>query len=162
MCEVRPSGAHRLPLAYCQPKLGLLPWAPLTENPRFACGIASPGNAPARTRLAWYPSHMTPVFLAGSLFEADLMVERLKQNGIAAIVRNRELQGALGELPMTLLPEVWVVEDSDYEAALAELKDVEASGLQAKGPEITCTSCGEKSPGNFELCWKCRKDLAPG
>jgi hypothetical protein len=104
---------------------------------------------------------MTPVFLAGSLVEADLMVERLKQNGIAALVRNRELQGALGELPMSLLPEVWVQNDSDYDAACGVLAEGEASGQDAKGPEITCASCGEKSPGNFELCWKCRKDLAP-
>lgn len=105
---------------------------------------------------------MIPVFLAGSLSEADLMVERLKQNGIPSLVRNRELQGALGELPMTMLPEVWVLNDSDYEAARAELAEVEANSDGAKGPEITCSSCGETSPGNFELCWKCRKDLAPG
>jgi hypothetical protein len=102
---------------------------------------------------------MTPIFLAGSLPEAELLVARLHQNGIEAMVKNRELQGALGELPLTLLPEVYVLNDADYEAARRHVEDVEQSRLKMDGPEQTCPACGETSPANFELCWKCRSDL---
>jgi hypothetical protein len=102
---------------------------------------------------------MIPIFLAGNLPEAELLKERLRQSGIQAIIKNRELQGALGELPMTLLPEVCVVDDRDVERALEEVAALENSGRMAKEPDVRCASCGEDNPANFELCWKCRRDL---
>lgn len=102
---------------------------------------------------------MTPVFLAGSLTEAELLKERLRQSGITAIIKNRELQGALGELPLTLLPEVCVVDERDVERALEEVAALENSGRTLLGPDIACPACGEDNPANFELCWKCRGDL---
>src|SRR5690606_28394650 len=101
---------------------------------------------------------MFSVYLAGSLPEAHLMVERLRQCGIEAVIRNRELQGALGELPMTLLPDVCVLREADQENARLQIAAV-VNNYDPSSPEIACGACGELNPSNFELCWKCRADL---
>jgi hypothetical protein len=74
------------------------------------------------------------------------------------LIRNRDLQGALGELPLTLLPEVYVLDDADYEVARDHIEELESQS-DAISRELVCKSCGETNPGNFELCWKCRAEL---
>jgi hypothetical protein len=102
---------------------------------------------------------MLPVYQAPSLPEAELFRQRLQQLGIEAVIRNDHLQGALGELPANLLPEVCVIRDKDFEAARAQVAEIEHVASEPPGPERLCSACGETSPANFELCWKCRADL---
>lgn len=100
---------------------------------------------------------MRDLYQASNLVEAQLLVDRLKELGIRTVIRNSELQGALGELPMTVRPVVTVLLDSDWDAAQRETEQFEAANLLPEGPEQTCASCGDHSPSNFQVCWRCRE-----
>lgn len=101
---------------------------------------------------------MIPVYAAQSLGEAELLRVQLSRAGIETRLRNEFLQGALGELPVNVRPEVCVVRERDYERAREVIEDYEASLRQPKGEDWTCSRCGERNPENFEVCWKCRAD----
>jgi glyoxylase-like metal-dependent hydrolase (beta-lactamase superfamily II) len=104
---------------------------------------------------------MRAVYDAGSLHEAQLLVDRLEEQGISTHVRNTHLHGALGELPVSVQPVVCIVNDSDYFAARAIARDFDNANHQDPGPDRECGTCGEASPGNFQVCWKCRTEFAP-
>lgn len=93
--------------------------------------------------------------------EAQLLVDRLSEADIEARVRNAHLQGALGELPLNLLPIVSVVHQRDWVEALAIASDFQEAKEARTQPALRCVDCGEESPGNFELCWSCRKPFRP-
>lgn len=99
---------------------------------------------------------MHTVYRASSLVEAQLVADRLEQEGIATYLRNVALQGALGELPLSLNPEVCVVDDSRVHEALAVVRQFERDQRAEPGPPRACHVCDEHSPANFEVCWKCR------
>jgi ribosomal protein S14 len=45
--------------------------------------------------------------------------------------------------------------------ARAVLKDyLQRKGAPDRG-ERRCVTCGEESPGNFDLCWSCRQPFEP-
>ena len=99
---------------------------------------------------------MTPLYLALDLADAELLVHRLENAGIESFIRNRELQGMLGELPFSLRPEVCVIHARDV--ARAEVLKNEYERIRATpvvGEERRCETCSELSPPNFELCWRC-------
>ena len=99
---------------------------------------------------------MISVYLAGSLPDAQLCRLKLLDAGIPCELRNEFLQGALGELPVTLQPEVCVLREADVARARELVEEFEATAPSADGEERKCSQCGELSPANFELCWKCR------
>ena len=74
----------------------------------------------------------------------------LDEAGIAYDVRNETMPypGAI------FYPEVWVVEDSEFERA-CELRDAVTKVPTAPKSSWTCPSCGEQLEGQFESCWKC-------
>ncbi len=102
---------------------------------------------------------MKTVYRALTLPEAELARQRLEEVGIPASLRNVHLQGALGELPANLLPEVFIHRDSDYERARSEISEMENARRSEDLPDKSCPHCKEANPGNFELCWKCRRDI---
>ncbi len=104
---------------------------------------------------------MREVYRAGSLHEAQMLVDLLADERIETFVRNEHLQGALGELPLTLQPIVCIIDDSKYLAARTIARDFELANRRDAGPDRLCGHCGETSPGNFSVCWKCRKEFAP-
>lgn len=103
---------------------------------------------------------MRDVYEAESLFEAQLLLDRLAEARIEARVRNAHLQGALGELPLNLLPIVSVLDERDWVEALAIASDFQEAKEAGNRPALRCCRCGEDSPGNFELCWSCRSPFA--
>lgn len=102
---------------------------------------------------------MRTVYLASSLYEAQLFVDRLEEQGIATYVKHAYLQGALGELPLTARPLVCVVNDAQYLEGRELAREFERANREDPGPDRHCRACGEDSPGNFQMCWKCRADL---
>lgn len=102
---------------------------------------------------------MREVFRASSLHEAQLLVIRLQEHGIRTYVRNVHLQGALGELPLTVMPVVCVVDDVAWAEAVLVAGDFEEEQRRDCGPPRTCPGCGEESPGNFDVCWQCRSEF---
>lgn len=100
---------------------------------------------------------MTPLYLAQDLADAELLAHRLESCGISAFIRNRELQGMLGELPFSLRPEVCLLDARDLARAEVVKEQYQRNRTTPLiGEERLCASCGELSPPNFELCWKCR------
>lgn len=105
---------------------------------------------------------MRDLYQASDLQEAQLLVDRLHEVGVESFVRNEALQGALGELPLTLRPVVAVLHDGHLELAARVLREFVHLGTSEPPPDQRCTRCGEVSPGNFELCWSCRAPFEEG
>jgi hypothetical protein len=105
-----------------------------------------------------YALGVIPLYVARDDTDAELLLEQLEQAGIAAIVRNRNMEVTATEFPWSERPEVCVVEPSDLTNAIA-VKDTYLRALAQPiiGQEKRCKYCNELSPPNFELCWKCRK-----
>lgn len=101
---------------------------------------------------------MKRLFVAAHLPEAYLVHGLLAQAGIAARVFNEYSQGALGELPPTVIrPEVWIDDDRDLGLARGIVERYERDRT-ATGSR-RCPSCGEENPAAFEVCWQCRKQF---
>ena len=100
------------------------------------------------------------MYQARDLIEAELLLQRLRDRGITCAVKNVFLQGALGELPLSIRPQVCVLEERDATAAEVCIRDMEAALKAPELPDVVCPRCGDTNPGNFEACWKCGSDLA--
>ncbi len=82
----------------------------------------------------------------------------LEDAGIACVVENEFASGGVGDLsPFETWPELWVVNDDDEQRALKIITEMN----QATPPDWFCSACGEKNPGNFQVCWQCGA-AAPG
>lgn len=110
---------------------------------------------------ACYTERVHPVYRAENLQDATLLGNRLQAAGVAYRIRNQALQGALGELPMSLTPEVCVLDAKDVRSAREIVRAYEEALRTPVEGELICAACGESSPSNFELCWSCRAEL-PG
>jgi hypothetical protein len=100
------------------------------------------------------------LYSAGSLYEAQLLLDLLKQEGIPAELRNEHLVGMIGLLPESATqPSVWIENPDDWDRGRELVAAFEERRATTIDTELTCPACGEKSPGNFELCWKCRAPL---
>lgn len=77
----------------------------------------------------------------------------LEANDIDCHLRNMNLSGGIGELPINeCWPEVWVIDESDFDLA----KDLIKNALDnAKQDEDWLCQCGEVIEGQFEVCWSC-------
>ncbi|TLM65314.1 MAG: DUF2007 domain-containing protein [Deltaproteobacteria bacterium] len=90
---------------------------------------------------------------------ALLLKERLAAEGIVCLVRNDELSTALGEIPFVeCSPELWVVDDEVYPRARL-LLDQWLTAAEEVAADWTCPDCGEQIEGQFEVCWKCGKEI---
>ena len=73
--------------------------------------------------------------------------------GIKCMLRNEYACGAIGELaPIDAWPEVWVVNDRDFERASSLIEESQAETLEA---DWECVRCANRSPATFDSCWNC-------
>lgn len=101
---------------------------------------------------------MIRVYVALARFDAYLVADRLNQAGIRAHVFNEHASSIVGDVPPEVgQPQVWLERSCDRERALVVLREIETAGATAD--TVGCTGCGEESPANFELCWKCGNGL---
>jgi hypothetical protein len=104
---------------------------------------------------------MKRIASAESLAEIGHYRNMLEQQGIACLIRNEQLSGALGEVPfLACLPELWVIDDADSaraEAILAELRR-ETEG----GSSWRCPNCEELNEAQFAACWNCGRSDSGG
>jgi hypothetical protein len=78
----------------------------------------------------------------------------LNEAGIETLVKNAGSAGLMGEVPMfQVYPELWVVDDADYDEALAILEPYYRA-MKESPKEWKC-ECGETLDGSFGECWKC-------
>jgi Putative prokaryotic signal transducing protein len=101
---------------------------------------------------------MIRVYTALQRYDAYLVADRLNQAGIKAHVFNEHASSIVGDIaPDVAQPQVWIERECDRERAQIVLRDIESAGSQHA--EHICFGCGEPSPANFDLCWKCGATL---
>jgi hypothetical protein len=105
------------------------------------------------------------VYLAQDPIEANLLVGLLKAEGIEAVVQGEYLYAIRGLVPATY-PTVWVVDENEYDQARALALEFDRQQREGGGPEPleswVCPVCGETIEGQFDQCWHCGADRAPG
>jgi hypothetical protein len=86
----------------------------------------------------------------------------IESAGIKTFVRNRDLSGLAGE--SSIMPDLWptlcVVQDEDYDRAMKIIQDSVMDNAGRSEMEVTCPSCKETNPGNFDFCWSCGEAIA--
>jgi hypothetical protein len=86
----------------------------------------------------------------------------LESRGIAIWVRYENEADIMG-LQRFSLPKFWpvvyVVEDSEHEAAVEILRQIQEGDESLSQKEVACDACGEPNPGNFECCWNCGRPI---
>ena len=85
----------------------------------------------------------------------------LEDEGIPAILRNEyaSTSGITGIPIPEFYPNICIVNEEDYPAALEILNHALHSNENNIEVEVTCPDCGEPNPGNFEICYLCNKLL---
>ena len=79
----------------------------------------------------------------------------LEDEGFGVLLKNAFLGGGAGELPPTdVWPELWVLDDADYDRAMARVQELLAEQTEP-APDWTCPRCGEVIEGQFAQCWNC-------
>lgn len=100
------------------------------------------------------------IYTAGTLQEAQLLLDRLLEAGIEARLMNEHLLGGFGQLPYgESLPRIALTNAAQAEDAALVISAFEANMRQTSEAVLTCPGCGEENPENFELCWNCRAEL---
>jgi hypothetical protein len=89
---------------------------------------------------------------APNLAIATLWADLLTQAGIDANVQRAFASSIAGEIPPAqALPEVWLLDDAQLDAARRLLDDLRRQPQR----HWVCRSCGERVDGPFEQCWNC-------
>jgi rubrerythrin len=79
----------------------------------------------------------------------------LEEAGIPTLIKNLDASSGAGEIPFTeVFPELWVVEDTDYDRALALLETHQPPDPTHLGDWV-CPQCGEAVEKEFGECWNC-------
>jgi len=80
----------------------------------------------------------------------------IEAQGIKSFIKNEFAQGAVGEISaFDAWPEVWVVNDEDFEPSIKILTLLERN---IQGEDWACNSCSEKNAPSFEICWNCQHE----
>jgi hypothetical protein len=78
----------------------------------------------------------------------------LEGEGIACEIRNQHLGSIVGEMPFVeVWPQIWVVNNLDYDRALQLISDDAISESPAEA--WICARCNEENEGQFAACWNC-------
>lgn len=95
---------------------------------------------------------MRRLLQAPNLVLATLWADMLQGVGIATSVQRAWTGSIVGELPPDqALPEIWVHDDRQAEAARALLRQWQHEPHRC----WRCRACGESVEGPFDQCWNC-------
>ncbi len=101
---------------------------------------------------------MKKLYVSQSLIDVESRKELLDQAEIPCTIKNQRSNMLGGEVPFVeLFPELWVLQDKDWDGAKKLLDEWET----AKPRETTgwtCRSCGEIHQKEYTTCWKCNQD----
>jgi hypothetical protein len=108
------------------------------------------------------PPAMKRVLSGNSLPDTTHFKNVLEQSGIECLVKNRELGGGIGDLPVfDCAPELWVLDDARAAQAEALIRD--SLRTTVRGTPWRCAACGEDNEPQFGACWRCgRADARVG
>ena len=97
---------------------------------------------------------MRKVHTAESMVEIAHLRNLLESEGIACVVRNERLAGALGEIPFVeCWPQLWVRNAGDVLRARGLID--EALRPTPEAEPWVCPHCGEHIEPQFAQCWHC-------
>lgn len=83
----------------------------------------------------------------------------LRSHGIETFINNQNASALMGEIPVVAVyPELWVLNDEDYDRAVSLLHDYRRARPFGVGTDWVCASCGEEVPGSFSACWNCQNE----
>ena len=89
---------------------------------------------------------------APNLALATLWADMLNHAGVATTVQRAYAAGISGEIPPDQsLPELWVMEDGQIQAA----RDLLPKLQHPPSRLWVCQGCAERIDGPFEQCWNC-------
>lgn len=89
---------------------------------------------------------------APNLALATLWADQLTVAGYEATVQRAYASGIVGHIPPDqALPEVWIEDERQYDAALALLAELQHPPQR----QWRCAACGESVEGGFGQCWNC-------
>jgi len=98
---------------------------------------------------------MRKVYASDNHAIIGLVRQVIEDDAIPCVVRNDFLGGGAGDLPINeTWPEIWVIEDRDFDRARALVDAV----LATDHPDESawrCASCDEPMEGQFTNCWRC-------
>jgi hypothetical protein len=102
--------------------------------------------------LSTKPRELKRLAQAPNIAIATLWADMLSQAGFAANVQRLYASSIAGEIPPDqALPEVWLVDESQFEAAQARLRELQHPPWR----EWVCQQCLERIEGPFDQCWHC-------
>ncbi len=100
---------------------------------------------------------MKKLYVSQSLIDVESRKELLDQAEIPCMVKNQRSAMLGGEVPFVeVFPELWVLQDKDFERAQTFLKDWEEARPR-ENTIWTCSKCGEIHQKEFTSCWKCNQ-----
>lgn len=80
----------------------------------------------------------------------------LESEGIGTHIKNLGASAAAGDIPFQqVFPELWVVDDTDYERALEVLRPYYCHDFPVVSSWV-CPGCAEEIEGTFGECWNCQ------
>jgi uncharacterized protein YlaI len=89
---------------------------------------------------------------APNLAIATLWADLLTQEGMPANVQRAYASSIAGEIPPDqALPEVWLLDEAQFEAARRRLHELQ----HPVSRHWVCRQCQERIDGPFEQCWNC-------
>ena len=95
---------------------------------------------------------MKRVTQAPNLALATLWADLLRQGGFDVSVQRAYASSIAGEIPPDqALPEVWIADDEQLDAARTLLHQLRHPPFR----RWVCSGCGELIEGAFTQCWKC-------
>jgi hypothetical protein len=99
--------------------------------------------------------NMEKLFSSADKIQLYLFKSLLESEDIICFIKN-EYPPAAGELPpIAATPELWVMNDNQYEKAM---KLIQENSIPPSLAPWKCSQCGEKLEGQFTICWNCGND----
>ncbi len=78
----------------------------------------------------------------------------LENAGIEVILKNEYAAGGVGDLsPHDTWLELWVLNDADYDRAVAVIEAAQSRNCE---DDWECNECHEINDPSFEVCWWCQ------
>jgi hypothetical protein len=96
---------------------------------------------------------MKMVYSNENSFLVNNMKNLIEAQSIDVFIKNEYAQGGVGEISaFDCWPELWVVDDADYERVMAVVTSYQQP---IQGPDWVCNQCTEANDVSFEVCWNC-------
>lgn len=99
---------------------------------------------------------MIRIARAPNLALATLWADMLRDAGFETSVQRAYSVSIAGEIPPgEALPEIWIADDAQFDAARRML----AALRRPRWRHWLCRVCGERIDGPFDQCWACGADM---